>query len=360
MFEKPRSMIVAKAPDEVPAALAALGQATRSGAWLAGYASYELAYALMPKMAASMHKSRDTPLLAFGVFDRPSDLPPTPQSGADPVVLTPLQPQWDAETYGGVFDRLKAYIEAGDIYQANLTFPILSRSPASLNNLYAALQARQPVRHGACLDFGIGPKILSRSPELFFRTDADGRIETRPMKGTVARHSDPNTDAKLRDWLQSDEKNRAENLMIVDLLRNDISRISLIGSVQVPELFAIETYATVHQMVSRVTAQLLPGTGLPEILRALFPCGSITGAPKLRAMQIIRELEPAPRGIYCGAIGWMGPDRASSFNVAIRTLSLFEDGAVRLNVGGGIVYDSQASSEYEEALWKARFVQLPQ
>ncbi|MCT8159002.1 aminodeoxychorismate synthase component I [Pseudoruegeria sp. SHC-113] len=355
-FAAPARMIVAWEPEEVPAALQALGAASRAGLWLAGYASYELGYLLMPKLADRLPSDRDTPLLAFGAF------PATPQGalGAEPAgALAPLAPVWSADRYGQAFTQVRNYIGAGDIYQANLTFPIQSQTEADPMALYQRLAARQPVRHGAYVDFGIGPKILSRSPELFFRTDASGRIETRPMKGTIARGETPEADAANRAWLAESEKNRAENLMIVDLLRNDISRIAEVGSVKVPDLFTIETYATVHQMTSRVVAQLLPGVGLADLLAALFPCGSITGAPKLRAMEIIRELEDAPRGIYCGAIGWWAPDGRSCFNVAIRTLSLFEGGAVRLNVGGGLVYDSRAESEYEEALWKARFADLP-
>ena len=196
--------------------------------------------------------------------------------------------------------------------------------------------------------------MLSRSPELFFRTNAEGLIETRPMKGTQPRSHDPTEDAARRDFLQRDEKNRAENLMIVDLLRNDISRVAQLGSVSMPDLFAVETYATVHQMVSTVRAQLRPGVGLGEILTALFPCGSITGAPKIRAMQVLADLEPWPRDIYCGTIGWAAPDGSSCFNVAIRTL-MVEHGKAVLNVGGGVVWDSTAESEYEEALWKTRF-----
>jgi len=212
----------------------------------------------------------------------------------------------------------------------------------------------EPVRHGALVTGHDGPDILSRSPELFFRTDAAGRIETRPMKGTQPRSDDPAEDARRRAFLSTDEKNRAENLMIVDLLRNDISRVCTPGSVRVPELFAVESYETVHQMTSLVTGRMRGGTGLSDILRALFPCGSITGAPKLRAMEILAELEPTPREIYCGSIGWAAPDGRAEFNVAIRTLMLEGTKAV-LNVGGGVVYDSTAPSEYEEALWKARF-----
>ncbi|SLN43157.1 Aminodeoxychorismate synthase component 1 [Pseudoruegeria aquimaris] len=355
-FAGPARLIVAWEPEEVGPALDALAAATRAGYWLAGYAAYELGYCLMPKLAERIPQERDTPLLAFGAFRSA----PEGALGADPAGgLAPIAPRWDAARYGEAFDRVQAWISAGDIYQANLTFPIDTETRADPMALYQRLAARQPVRHGAYVDFGVGPKILSRSPELFFRTDAAGRIETRPMKGTIARGATAREDAANRAWLEGSEKNRAENLMIVDLLRNDISRIAEVGSVKVPDLFTIESYATVHQMISRVVAQLNPGIGLPDLLRALFPCGSITGAPKLRAMEIIRALEPDPRGVYCGAIGWWAPDGRSCFNVAIRTLSLFPDGRVRLNVGGGVVHDSEAASEYEEALWKARFADLP-
>ncbi|WP_198945078.1 chorismate-binding protein, partial [Brevirhabdus pacifica] len=224
--------------------------------------------------------------------------------------------------------------------------------------LQAALARVQPVGHGALVDLPDAPCIASLSPELFFRTDPQGRIATHPMKGTRPRHDDPARDARLRQELRDSIKDRAENLMIVDLMRNDLSRFSKVGSVRVPGLFEVETYATVHQMVSRVTGELRAGTGLADIMRALFPCGSITGAPKIRAMEIIVELEHAARDVYCGSIGWAAPDGASSFNVAIRTLTLFDDGRARLNAGGGIVADSTPEDEYQEALWKARFARL--
>ena len=177
------------------------------------------------------------------------------------------------------------------------------------------------------------------------------------MKGTAPRDADPVRDAELAEELRASAKGQAENLMIVDLLRNDISRIAKIGSVKVPELFAVEHYATVHQMVSRVVGQLVEPPSMAGVMAALFPCGSITGAPKIRAMQIIHEVEPFPRGVYCGAIGWMAPDGASAFNVAIRTLSVFDGGVITLNVGGGVVQDSTPDGEWEEALWKARYMQ---
>ncbi|WP_422025762.1 aminodeoxychorismate synthase component I [Roseovarius sp.] len=351
LFGAPRRMITADTLSEVPRALAALDTARADGAWLAGFASYELGYVLEPRLAALMPGNRRLPLLCFGVYEAPQSAAPL-HSG--PAALDRFRPAWSEADYTAAFERVHAFIGAGDIYQANLTFPVTMQAHGTPEALYAALTAIQPVRHGALVTGHDGPDILSRSPELFFRTDATGRIETRPMKGTQPRSDDPAEDARRRAFLASDEKNRAENLMIVDLLRNDISRVCTPGSVRVPELFAVESYETVHQMTSLVTGQMRGGTGLSDIFRALFPCGSITGAPKLRAMEILAGLETAPREIYCGSIGWAAPDGRAEFNVAIRTLMLERAGAV-LNLGGGVVHDSTAPSEYEEALWKARF-----
>lgn len=351
LFGAPRRMITADTLSEVPGALAALDAARAAGAWLAGFASYELGYALESRLAALMPGNRRLPLLCFGVYEAPQPAAPL-HSG--PAALDRFRPAWSEADYTAAFERVHALIGAGDIYQANLTFPVTMQAHGTPEALYAALTAIQPVRHGALVTGHDVPDILSRSPELFFRTDAAGRIETRPMKGTQPRSDDPAEDARRRAFLASDEKNRAENLMIVDLLRNDISRVCTPGSVRVPELFAVESYETVHQMTSLVTGQMRGGTGLSDIFRALFPCGSITGAPKLRAMEILAGLETAPREIYCGSIGWAAPDGRAEFNVAIRTLMLEGAGAV-LNLGGGVVHDSTAPSEYEEALWKARF-----
>nr|WP_281501817.1 aminodeoxychorismate synthase component I [Aliiroseovarius sp. F20344] len=351
LFSDPQDQIVAWSLDDVPDALDRLDQAQKSGAWLAGFASYELGYALEPRLKPLLKPNRRLPLLMFGLYDRPGPAPAL-QSGA--AALSDLTPDWDADTYARGFQAVHDYICAGDTYQVNLTFPIRGRAQGDVQALYRALTRLQPVQYGALVQADGLPAILSRSPELFFRTDADGMIETRPMKGTQPRSSDPVEDAARAVFLKSDEKNQAENLMIVDLLRNDISRICEVGSVHVPELFTVESYETVHQMVSLIRGQMQGGTRLSDILRALFPCGSITGAPKLRAMEIIAKLEPNPRDIYCGSIGWMAPDGRSEFNVAIRTLLLDGDDAT-LNVGGGLVYDSTAASEYEEAMWKAKF-----
>lgn len=356
LFQGPAETVVAETPAEVAPALQRLEHLRRQGAWIAGCLSYELGYALEPALAAQMPDARRGPLLAMGAYDAPGPAPALPPPPA--VRLDPLRPMIAPGDYRRAFDRTLDYIAAGDCYQINLTFPIASRlRQGNPWELYAALAARQPVGFGAYADPGCGPIVVSRSPELFFRLDAQGVIETRPMKGTAPRDPDPQRDAALAAALAASEKNRAENLMIVDLLRNDIARISHPGSVRVPELFAVDSFATVHQMSSRVTGRLQQPAALEPLLRALFPCGSVTGAPKIRAMQIIREVEPFARGIYCGAIGWMAPDGAACFSVAIRTLSVWPDGEVTLNVGGGIVQDSTPDGEWEEALWKARFVQ---
>jgi len=355
-FAQPMDIIRADSADQVPAAFERLQSAHSAGRWLAGFASYELGYALTPKIADLMPQDRKLPLLAFGVYDAPR---PAPLSANGAATLTQPQPAWDLEHYKNVFDRVHAYITAGDIYQANLTFPMTAQFTGPVDALYRRLRERQQVRFGALVDLA-GCHLLSRSPELFFKVDQNGHLTTRPMKGTAPRGATAQEDTALCADLAASEKNRAENLMIVDLLRNDMSVVSEIGSVKVPDLFTIETYDTVFQMTSRITSRLRSNTSLRDLFGALFPCGSITGAPKIRAMQILRDLEPHARDAYCGSIGWIAPTGAMEFNVAIRTLVCDpETGAARLNVGGGVIYDSTAEDEYREALLKSRFAQLP-
>lgn len=349
-FRDPVRLIRADRADQVADTLAELDAAQADGHWLAGYCSYELGYALEPRVAGLMPVRRRLPLICFGIYGAPGQ--GNLNSGA--AGFGTFQPGWSRKEYRRVFNRVHSLIRAGDIYQANLTFPMRAAAHGGPQALYAALMTRQPVDFGALVEQDGLPDLLCRSPELFFRADGAGAIETMPMKGTQPRGEGAADDARRRAFLESDTKNRAENLMIVDLLRNDLSRVSQPGSVRVPRLYHVETYETVHQMVSQVTARLQPSVGVNGIMRALFPCGSITGAPKIRAMEVIRELEMGARDIYCGSIGWVAPDGRSSFNVAIRTI-LLEDGQAQLNVGGGVVYDSDADSEYEEALWKARF-----
>jgi para-aminobenzoate synthetase component 1 len=353
-FGAPLEIVRAWQASEVAPALARLDAARAAGLWVAGVIGYEAGLALEPRLLPLMPPERQGPLLAFGIYAGPQRPEPLPDTAG--LAMTQPEPRLTRAAYGTAFDRVAGYIAAGDCYQVNLTFPMDARlSGGDALRLYARLQARGAVRHGGIVDLGEGPAVVSRSPELFFTVDAAGRITARPMKGTAPRHPDPAEDRRLSQELYDSTKARAENLMIVDLLRNDIGRISQVGSVRVPELYAVEAFTTVHQMSSTVIGRLAGTPGMAGLMAALFPCGSVTGAPKIRAMEIIREVEPHPRGAYCGAMGWMAPDGRAAFAVTIRTLSVFAGGAVTLNVGGGVVADSTAQGEWEEALWKARF-----
>jgi para-aminobenzoate synthetase component 1 len=356
-FADPSTVFEAWTAAAVGPVLEAAEAARRDGAWLAGFACYELGLALEPKLAEGLITDPTLPLFAFGAFDGPAPWVLDQEVEDAPVALGPLAPAWTLEDYGKAFRVLHDAIGAGALYQGNLTFPLSGPFEGSPRELFKALAARQAVPYGALVERPDGPTLLSRSPELFFRTDGKGAIEAKPMKGTAPRHSDPALDAKARAFLAEDLKNRAENLMIVDLLRNDLGKLCALGSVRGEGLFAVESFATVHQMTSLVRGHLKTPPALGTLLRALFPCGSITGAPKFRAMETLRALESGPRGIYCGTLGWMAPDGRSEFNVAIRTLAL-DKGQARLAVGSGVVYDSVAEAEYEEALWKARFAKL--
>ncbi|MBO3761859.1 aminodeoxychorismate synthase component I [Ciceribacter sp. L1K22] len=355
LFSEPSEIVVARTVEEVRPALQRLEELRQTGRWLAGYASYEAGFAFEPKLAPLAPSGRETPLLLFGVFSAPGTATVVPtQTGRNAPTISEPVAKWSQDDYRTRFDRLHRHIREGDCYQANLTMPVDARWEGTPADVFWSLIERQPVRYGTLVEMG-GPAIVSRSPELFFKVDGNRWIETHPMKGTAPRGASPADDAAIIAAMKADEKSQAENRMIVDLLRNDISRISEVGTLDVPKLFDIETYPTVHQMVSHVRARLLPEAGLPEIFEALFPCGSITGAPKLSAMTILHALETGPRDIYCGAIGYCDPAGPMRFSVAIRTLALFKDGRAVFNVGGGIVFDSKAEAEYEECLLKARF-----
>ncbi|MBQ0960676.1 aminodeoxychorismate synthase component I [Ideonella sp. 4Y11] len=294
---------------------------------------------------------------------------PTPAGAMD------LQASVDEAGFTQAIDAVQAAIRDGETYQVNYTYRLHGRAHGHPAALYRRLRARQSVSFGAYIVLPPDERpdtpthILSRSPELFLRL-AQGLVTARPMKGTAARLRVPESDSEAARLLQQDVKNRAENLMIVDLLRNDLGRIAQVGSVQVPSLFAVEPYATVFQMTSTVQARLRPGIDMPALLRATFPCGSITGAPKLHTMDLIRRFESTPRGLYCGAIGWVdAPQPGAAYSsigdfclsVAIRTLTLGTPDAqgarpLRLGVGAGIVQDSVAADEFEECRLKARFL----
>jgi para-aminobenzoate synthetase/4-amino-4-deoxychorismate lyase len=358
-FSRLISVIQANEPGEVEPALAALENARREGRYLAGYFAYELGYALEPCLRSLMPHKRDVPLLWFGVFESRElfegqaalDFLKTQVEGR--AYAGPLHHGWNADEYAERFAHTRDLIEAGDIYQANLSFrssfPIVGDPMA----LYLMLRERSKAAHGAFIYDG-SRHILSLSPELFFAVSPEGEIVAKPMKGTSPRGADAGNDMALCDALKTSVKDRAENLMIVDLLRNDLGRVAEMGSVSVQDLFAIETYPTVHQMVSTVRARLKPRVSIDALLRALFPCGSVTGTPKIRAMEIIRDLELDARGIYCGSIGYFAPDGRAAFSVAIRTLTV-ASGQGKLGIGGAVVHDSSAASEYDECLLKALY-----
>lgn len=364
LYRDPLRIVRADTLAQVPAALEALAAAGRAGLHAAGFLAYEAGLALVPGLAGLALPAAAGPLLWFGLFERVCLLP----SGAVPGLLPDSRegacgspvPLLSRPDYDRAITVLLDYIRAGDIYQANFTFPCAVAASGDPLALYAAVRPRAAAGFGALLRHEEG-HLLSFSPELFFDLAADGRIETRPMKGTAPRDADPAADRALAAALAADPKQRAENLMIVDLLRNDLARVCVAGSVRVPALFRVERYPTVHQMISVVEGRLAPGAGPVDALRALFPCGSITGAPKRRAMEIIAATERTPRGAYTGAIGCIGPDGGARFNVAIRTLAMHHgDRAARLGLGSGIVADSMAGAEWDECLAKGRFLAGPE
>jgi len=265
-------------------------------------------------------------------------------------VTSQVRPEMDFATYAAAWQRIKRYLSDGDVYQVNLTQRFSAEVRGDAWDAYQRLRHVNPAPFSAYLKLPNGA-ILSSSPERFVRVQGD-EVETRPIKGTRRRSDDPAEDARLAEELAASSKDRAENVMIVDLLRNDLGKICAVGSVRVPRLFAIETYARVHHLVSIVCGKLAFGVSAALVLRACFPGGSITGAPKIRAMEIIEELEPNRRGVYCGAIGYLSCDGGMDTNIAIRTL--VQDGT-RLYcwAGGGIVMDSELEAEYQECLTKA-------
>ncbi len=364
LYENPVSIVECCHSQHVDTALEEIDQALSEGFHAAGFFSYELGYLLEPKLCSLIPENRKIPLIWMGLFREPKQLNHAEcrnfigsRANTD-YSVDQLRLTLNRFEYLEAVDRVKSYIEAGDVYQINFTFKYLFELIGNPWSLYADLRRRQRATHAAFIetqDFD----ILSLSPELFVHTENDN-AKVRPMKGTATRGLTSDQDEKHRIWLSTDEKSRAENLMIVDLLRNDLGRVAETGSVKVRELFSVETYPTLHQMTSTVTARLRDDITTSDLIRNLFPCGSITGAPKVRAMEIIRELESTPRGAYSGAIGAFSPIGDTKFNVAIRTLVIDRDGRGELGIGSGIVHDSEPEAEYEECLLKAHFLTKPE
>jgi para-aminobenzoate synthetase/4-amino-4-deoxychorismate lyase len=358
LFRDPVAWIGARDPAAAFRALARIDAALSDGLWVAGAFGFELGYLLEPRLRPLYRPSRD-PLVSAGLYRSRERVDGAAVFAAlsegPPCTFGTPRPLWTEAEYGAVFRRVREYIAAGDIYQLNLTWPLTLPFEGNPLASLAGWRSRARAGHSAILRLD-DRDIFSFSPELFLAADGDGTIRTRPMKGTAPRGADLAEDATAIAALSGDAKQRAENLMIVDLLRNDLSRICDPGSVRVSDLFSVETYPTLHTMTTGVEGLMRTGVRPSDVLAALFPCGSVTGAPKVRAMEIIAETEPETRGIYCGAIGAIGPGMQMSLNVAIRTL-VHERGTsvLRMGVGGGLVYDSEAADEYAECLLKARF-----
>ena len=360
LFTAPERALVARRPGEVGPLLDALDDALARGRHVAGFLSYEAGAALAPVPLAAP-SAPGVPLAWFGVYGAPVEVAADAVDAALPRAAPTLSAPELAVSRAAYLDavaRVKGHIREGDVYQVNLTAPLRFRLDGDPLALWAALRRRQRVAYGAFVR-AEGLAVASVSPELFFRTDpgaAGTTITARPMKGTAARGATADADDALADALVASPKDRAENLMIVDLLRNDLARVARRGSVRVPALFDTERYETVTQMTSTVTADLRPDAGLADVFRALFPCGSVTGAPKLRAMGVIGQVETGPRGVYCGAIGSASPAEGgvrAAFSVPIRT-AVVQGGEGRYDVGSGVVWDSEPEAEYAECLLKGR------
>jgi len=349
LFRNPVRVVIARTVAEVPAAMAAVDQGLHDGLFAAGYVSYEAAPACDSALATQPPSA--LPLVCFGLFASAEDAAPLEEDDLPPSTV--WSPGLSAEDHARGVAAVREAIAAGDTYQINYTFRLHGTvDVAELDALYLHLARAERAPYAAYLDIGDW-RLLSLSPELFFRLDGP-RLVTRPMKGTAPRGRWAVEDAALRDALAASEKNRAENVMIVDLCRNDLSRVCEVGSVRATSLFEVEPYPTVWQMVSTVEGDVRPGTRLSDIFAALFPAGSITGAPKSSSMRLIAELEHAPRGAYCGAIGVASPDGSATFNVAIRTMTVnAATGQAEYGVGGGITWDSVAADEHAEAMTKA-------
>jgi len=367
LFVDPVDQIEAFSAADVPGAFERIERYAQSH-YLAGFFSYELGYPLDPFWGASGRSER--PLIRLGVFDRAITFDHRTGHCSDtdffqhdeyqrPYSVTGLALDCPESDYGNRIQRIKRHIEAGDTYQVNFTSKYTFIFDGCPYTLYRDLTRQQEVAYNAFIKFD-GSYILSISPELFFRRDGQ-TVTTKPMKGTMPRGRNLREDERQIRKLASDRKNQSENVMIVDLLRNDLGRVSQTGSVRVTELFSVERFNTLLQMTSTIEGELRTGISWHQLFQSIFPCGSVTGAPKLRTMQIIRELEASPRGVYTGAIGFIAPGARAVFNVPIRTLTLTGSSG-EMGVGSGVIYDSEAAQEYQECRLKAQFLveQVPQ
>ncbi|MCB8952552.1 MAG: aminodeoxychorismate synthase component I [Ardenticatenales bacterium] len=351
LFQRPRRVVVADGVEGVMPALQAIETAVnQNGQYAAGFLAYEAAAAFGLTVYSADQLPGGLPWLWFGLFDAPTRLPRLSPAAAA-YQIGPWQPVLTPAAYHAGIGRIKSHIARGQTYQINYTFPLHAPFAGDPYALFVDLAAAQQGEYAAYLDNGEWA-ICSASPELFFRLDGD-RLTSRPMKGSAPRGRTLEEDEANMAWLAQSEKNRAENVMIVDMIRNDMGRIAGTGSVSVPHLFTVERYPTILQMTSTVTATT--DAPVTDILAHMFPCASITGAPKVRTMELIRDLEPQPRGVYTGSIGVIAPGRKARFQVAIRTVVVDRSRQQAIyGVGSGVVWDSDAAGEWEECLLKAR------
>jgi para-aminobenzoate synthetase / 4-amino-4-deoxychorismate lyase len=360
LYRQPLSVIACRDHLQVPACIERAEAATRAGHHVAGFLAYEAGYGLHPKLSGLVVPASPEHVLWLGVFAGVEELRGAEVSawlarwGSAPARVTSFGVDRTREQYAAELARVHELLRAGETYQVCHSLRAHFRVEGSAAALFQRLRAQQRTEYSALVDTG-EYSLLSLSPELFFRKRG-GRVELKPMKGTAPSGPDDAADEQAAAAMRSDPKTRAENVMIVDLLRNDIGRLALAGSVQVPELFAVERFDRVLQMTSTITADVDPALGLSALLGALFPSGSVTGAPKLRTRRIIWELERRARGIFCGSIGYVSPDGDACFNVAIRSLLLEPTGEGVLGIGSGVVVDSTNDAEYDECLLKARFL----
>jgi len=377
LFLDPVERLVCNPTDDPAIFFKKAQEKLEQGYFLAGYLGYEFGYMLEPSLAKcfrprpSPDKTRGTlPFVDLGVFNKPrvydhlnesskggESWPAGNGSQTGPTFsIDNMRLNLEREKYLKAISRIKSYIETGDTYQVNYTLKLLFDFAGSIPEFYSSLRRNQSVSYGGLIKNG-ETAILTFSPELFFRKKKN-QIIVRPMKGTMVRGRTNAEDKEFADFLHHDIKNRSENVMIVDLLRNDLGRLSRMGGVSVQSLFDVERYETLHQMTSSIKGEMNPPVSLEEMFKALFPCGSVTGAPKIRTMEIIRELEAEERGVYTGAIGYISPDGDAVFNVPIRTVVLQGDKG-EMGIGSGIVWDSDPAGEWEESLLKGRFLTRP-
>ncbi len=353
LFENPIAVVAALRLDEVMAALHTVAAYASRGFYAAGFVSYEASGAM--DAASNTHSLEDMPLLWFGIYERREPLHPS-YSDLPEYHLGVWRASVSVHQYRKAVAEIKEAIRRGDCYQVNYTFRLRNTFHGDPWGFFLALHQAQQSECSAYLNLG-HRHICCASPELFFSL-RDGILTCRPMKGTAERGSTPSEDIKMEQWLASSTKDRAENVMVVDMVRNDMARVAEPGTVRVEKLFSIERYPTVLQMTSTVSARV--SASIPEIFRAMFPAASISGAPKLRSMQVIKSLESEARGAYTGAIGYIGPDGNSQFNVAIRMAVIdTQTHCAEYGLGSGIVWDSEADAEYGECRTKARILDLP-